>query len=52
MLKKKLNSYNPHQKMNHLMKNFKNLGTYINLPELIATLKLNKGVIGDKIIAK
>jgi hypothetical protein len=42
MIKKKLNSYNPHQKMNHLMKNFKNLGTYVNLPELIANLQLTK----------
>lgn len=32
LLKKKLTSYNPHEKMTHLMKNFRDLDTFVDLP--------------------
>jgi hypothetical protein len=39
LLKKKLTSYNPHEKMTHLMKNFRDLDTFVDLPELIQSIK-------------
>jgi len=34
-MKKKLNTHHPQEKMTHLMKNFRDLDTYVDLPELI-----------------
>jgi hypothetical protein len=42
MIRKKLNPHKHNEKMNHLMKNFTNLETYIDLPDLLNSIKLLK----------
>jgi hypothetical protein len=42
LIKKKLNPYNPYSKMTSLLKDFEDLDTYVDLPELIASIKQTK----------
>ncbi len=39
LMKKKLNTHKPQEKMKHLMKNFRELDTFVDLPELIESIK-------------